>query len=151
MRFSLNLLFFLFGSVGIYSVCLIPFTEGKFIPFRKKADFWMWLSAAFMTIHYKPAARMSALQLSAAAPARIQKSGTCWSRKSKIHRLLGSKKQKSSASWRRITKNPALLGIEKPKIRHCLGSKNQKSGAVWGQKTQSPPLVGVEKAKSGAV
>ena len=44
----LNLLFFLFGSVGIYSICLIPFTEGQFIPFRKKADFWMWLSAAFM-------------------------------------------------------------------------------------------------------
>ncbi|MEC8355379.1 MAG: EamA family transporter [Verrucomicrobiota bacterium] len=44
----LNVLFFVFGSVGIYSLCLIPYTEGKFIPRRKNADSWMWTSAIFM-------------------------------------------------------------------------------------------------------
>ena len=44
----LNVLFFVFGSVGIYSLCLIPYTEGRFIPRRENADSWMWISAFFM-------------------------------------------------------------------------------------------------------
>jgi drug/metabolite transporter (DMT)-like permease len=40
-----NVLFFIFGSVGLFSLFLIPYTEGNFLKFRKKADRWMWASA----------------------------------------------------------------------------------------------------------
>ena len=40
-----NVLFFIFGSVGLFSLFLIPYTEGNFLQFRKKADRWMWASA----------------------------------------------------------------------------------------------------------
>lgn len=44
----LNVLFFIFGSVGIFSLFLIPFAEGRFLGFRKKTDSWMWASALLM-------------------------------------------------------------------------------------------------------
>lgn len=39
------LLFIIFGSVGLFSILIIPWTEGSFLTFRSKADGWMWLSA----------------------------------------------------------------------------------------------------------
>ena len=39
------LLFIVFGSVGLFSILLIPWTEGSFITYRSDSDFWMWLSA----------------------------------------------------------------------------------------------------------
>ena len=39
------LLFIVFGSVGLFSILLIPLTEGSFIPYRSESDFWMWSSA----------------------------------------------------------------------------------------------------------
>ena len=39
------LLFIVFGSVGLFSILLIPWTEGSFITYRSESDFWMWLSA----------------------------------------------------------------------------------------------------------
>ena len=44
----LNLLFILFGSVGLFSLFLVPYAEGKFFKYRKIADQWMWASAIFM-------------------------------------------------------------------------------------------------------
>jgi len=38
------LLFIVFGSVGLFSILLIPWTEGSFIAYRLESDFWMWLS-----------------------------------------------------------------------------------------------------------
>ena len=38
------LLFIVFGSVGLFSILLIPWTEGSFITYRSESDFWMWLS-----------------------------------------------------------------------------------------------------------
>lgn len=43
-----NVLFFVFGSVGLYSLFLIPYTEGNFLKPRQKADIWMWASAVPM-------------------------------------------------------------------------------------------------------
>ena len=40
-----SLLFIVFGSVGLFSILLIPWTEGSFITYRSESDFWMWLSA----------------------------------------------------------------------------------------------------------
>ena len=42
------LLFIVFGSVGLFSILLIPWTEGSFIAYRSESDFWMWLSAVPM-------------------------------------------------------------------------------------------------------
>ena len=42
------LLFIVFGSVGLFSILLIPWTEGPFIRYRKTSDLWMWLSAVPM-------------------------------------------------------------------------------------------------------
>jgi len=39
------LLFVVFGSVGLFSILLIPWTEGPFISYRSPSDLWMWLSA----------------------------------------------------------------------------------------------------------
>lgn len=39
------LLFIVFGSVGLFSILIIPWTEDSFLPFRPGADLWMWLSA----------------------------------------------------------------------------------------------------------
>ena len=39
------LLFVVFGSVGLFSILLIPWTEGPFIRYRSPSDLWMWLSA----------------------------------------------------------------------------------------------------------
>ena len=39
------LLFIVFGSVGLISIIIIPWTEGSFLPYRKGTDIWMWLSA----------------------------------------------------------------------------------------------------------
>ena len=39
------LLFVIFGSVGLFSILIIPWTEGSFTTFRPQADRWMWLSA----------------------------------------------------------------------------------------------------------
>lgn len=39
------LLFIVFGSVGLISITIIPWTEGSFLPYRKGTDIWMWLSA----------------------------------------------------------------------------------------------------------
>lgn len=39
------LLFIVFGSVGLFSIMIIPWTEDSFLPFRRGADLWMWLSA----------------------------------------------------------------------------------------------------------
>ena len=39
------LLFIVFGSVGLFSILIIPWTEDSFLPFRSGADLWMWLSA----------------------------------------------------------------------------------------------------------
>ena len=38
------LLFIVFGSVGLFSILLIPWVEGPFIRYRTESDFWMWLS-----------------------------------------------------------------------------------------------------------
>ncbi len=45
-----NVLFFIFGSVGLYSLFLIPWSEGEFRPYRSQADPWMWASALTMGI-----------------------------------------------------------------------------------------------------
>lgn len=45
-----NLLFFVFFSVGVYSLVFIPWTEGKLLPFRPGIDLWMWASALPMGI-----------------------------------------------------------------------------------------------------
>ena len=39
------LLFIVFGSVGLFSILLIPWVQGPFIRYRPESDFWMWLSA----------------------------------------------------------------------------------------------------------
>jgi len=39
------LLFVVFGSVGLFSILLIPWAEGPFISYRSPSDLWMWLSA----------------------------------------------------------------------------------------------------------
>ena len=39
------LLFIIFGSVGLFSILLIPWTEGSFIRYRPVSDHWMWFSA----------------------------------------------------------------------------------------------------------
>ncbi len=46
----LNVLFFIFGSVGLYSLALIPWAEGDFRSYRPQGDPWMWSSAVFMGI-----------------------------------------------------------------------------------------------------
>ena len=46
------LLFIVFGSVGLFSILLIPWTEGSFITYRSESDFRMWLSALPMTDLY---------------------------------------------------------------------------------------------------
>ena len=40
-----NLLFVIFGSVGLFSILLIPWTEGTFLSFRPICDPCMWTSA----------------------------------------------------------------------------------------------------------
>lgn len=39
-----NLLFIVFGSVGIFSILIIPWCEKEFFPYRPKSDRWMWAS-----------------------------------------------------------------------------------------------------------
>lgn len=39
-----NLLFTVFGSVGIFSILIIPWCENTFLPFRAESDRWMWAS-----------------------------------------------------------------------------------------------------------
>ena len=43
-----NLLFVVFGTVGLFSLFLIPFAEKKLVQFCPKSDIWMWLSAVPM-------------------------------------------------------------------------------------------------------
>lgn len=40
-----NILFCVFGTVGAFSLFLIPWSEGKLIPYRPASDLWMWASA----------------------------------------------------------------------------------------------------------
>lgn len=39
-----NVLFSMFATVGLLSFLLIPFSQGKFLAFRGRADRWMWAS-----------------------------------------------------------------------------------------------------------
>ena len=39
-----NVLFGMFATVGLLSFLLIPFSKGKFLTFRGRADRWMWAS-----------------------------------------------------------------------------------------------------------
>ena len=40
-----NILFCVFGTVGAFSLFLIPWSEGKLTPYRPASDLWMWASA----------------------------------------------------------------------------------------------------------
>ena len=39
-----NVLFSMFATVGLLSFLLVPFSQGKFLAFRGRADRWMWAS-----------------------------------------------------------------------------------------------------------